>query len=213
MDVIGIAGYCDTTTYNSGVCATDSKGSFHWPLTRTKGRNGSVAHSNKDIEGMRDCLHECLSCSGCHYVSFSRTERDCSWYRKCDLNHLGTQWNTFHHSRKVREPNGTVSKDVVAFLETQRIAVEASRSRPRLVDLVVYGGPHYDALLELRMHELSRVDLFVVVEHQRPGGMATGRTFNLTSTRFLPYASRTKHIVVSKQLNEFVDFEMQVAHW
>ena len=58
---------------------------------------------------------------------------------------------------------------------------------PRVVDVVVYGGPHYDAVLELRMRELNAtVGLFVVVQHARPNGAVW--------PRFAPFAHKIVHV-------------------
>jgi hypothetical protein len=205
-DPIGLIGYCEPTEYNSGDCAIGGKGSFQWPLLSRF--NGTVDRDAKEIEGMRDCVRECLSCASCFYVSFSRNERDCSWYQSCDLDALQNEFDfTHHHPRKVREADGSITAESKTFLDGPR-ASTLSRPRPRLVDLVVYGGPHYDALLELRMSELSRADLFIVVEHVRPGGAAAGRRFDKTSDRFRPYADRTHHILrETPLLDEFIDLE------
>ena len=115
------------------------------------------------------------------------------------------------------------------------------RTRPgRLVDVVVYGGPHYDPLLELRMHELRDLaQLFVVIEHDRPSprpsahrqpssgttnsgstrggaGAEAGRRFDPTRARFARFASRVRHVRLgppaSGAVDEFVDLELQ-GYW
>lgn len=210
---IGRIGYCEPTDFNSGDCSTSAKGSFAWPLVSRYSVTSLLSQEAKELEGMRDCVRECLSCAQCFFVSFSRNERDCSWYKACDLNRLQNAFDFTHHqSRRVRNDDGTIAAEARAFLDGPR-ARGASGPRPRLVDIVAYGGPHYDPILELRMSELaSRVDLFVVVEHERPGlqsARRAARGFNKTSERFLPYAARTAHVRRAAPLDEFVDFEQQ----
>ena len=45
--------------------------------------------AERRIDTLADCARVChLYCARCHFVSFSERNRDCSWYRACDLRHL-----------------------------------------------------------------------------------------------------------------------------
>ena len=79
-------------------------------------------------------------------------------------------------------------------------ALPQSKTRPRLVDVVIWGGPHYDEVLQVRMHELSElVDLFVIIEHTRPmsSSMVAARRFDWGKPWLVPFANRTRHFRLS----------------
>ena len=65
-----LRGYCAKTAPVPGSCSQSSCGS--WKL-RT----------------LRSCVARCQGCERCHFVSFSRRHRDCSWFFDCDLSRLG----------------------------------------------------------------------------------------------------------------------------
>ena len=209
LPAVGHLGYCATTEYNSGECDVDNKGSFKWPIGR-RHAGSDLSDHERDIGGMQDCMQKCLLCARCDLVSFSRSERDCSWYRSCDLEHLLDEFATGHHSQRVRF-NGSVTAEAKAFMATPvrspgaaGAAARASAggaTRRRLVDIVTYGGPHYDQLLELRMVELSElVDVFLILEHSRPAAKhasPSARGLDLTQARFAPFANRTRHLRLS----------------
>ena len=67
----------------------------HCGITTTAGdcdisRHGAFGLSDCAIEGgwetaVSECLEKCERCSGCRFVTVSLSYKDCSWYRKCDL--------------------------------------------------------------------------------------------------------------------------------
>ena len=63
----GTPGYCDTTDEHAeqGCSATRRKGTF----TDTPNRSA--------------CFALCGGCERCHFVSYSRQDQDCSWFRSC----------------------------------------------------------------------------------------------------------------------------------
>ena len=111
---VGHLGYCETTTYNSGDCAVDSKGSFRWPIG-DRHAWPDLSDYEREIAGMQDCMLQCLQCARCDLVSFSRTERDCSWYSNCDLDKLLHTFATGHHSQRVRL-HGNITAEANSFM-------------------------------------------------------------------------------------------------
>lgn len=197
MTSVGVVGFCAETEYNSGDCAASAKGSFEWPV----GQRHTATHlgeHDREVGGMIDCMHKCLDCKRCNFVSFSRRERDCSWYASCNLDKISDSFNTGHHSRRVRL-NGSVTAEALAFLgKPPPKPAGTTNAKARLVDVVTYGGPHYDQLLELRLVELTDlVDIFLVLEHARPAHptmTAAARGFDISQRRFAPFASRIRHV-------------------
>ena len=67
----------------------------HCGITTTVGdcdisRNGGLGLSDAAVKGgwetaVSECLGKCTRCSGCQFVTVSLVFKDCSWYRKCDL--------------------------------------------------------------------------------------------------------------------------------
>ena len=205
-------GYCAATDAGKlGDCAAGSKGCFAWPLEAQR-----YTQPAGKLRGLQACIRECLTCARCNFVSFSRVERDCSWYFECDLRKLHNGTATGHSSVRVRDPaTGGLLDPVRQFMEAgYGREAGAPSSPPRLVDVVVYGGPHHDLVLEARMHELDPVvSLFVVAEHLRPGGGGgSAAAFSTARTRFAPFANRTRHVVLPASegtVPEFVDLELQ----
>ena len=172
-------GYCAPTDYGSGDCSASAKGCFAWPLptkTRPAGRDAAT----RDWLGVQACVRMCLECSRCRYISFARSERDCSWYADCNMEQLQgrvdrTTGPTVHRTVHVRaERAGPALPQVERFLATRppsERAGGAETARSRVVDVVVYGGAHHDRLLAARMLELSSVvSLFLVIELPARGG-------------------------------------------
>ena len=199
-------GVCAVTGYDTGDCGVDDRGSFHWPLSTLAKTPHTLSSKWQDLLGLQACVRKCLACSRCRYVSFSRFERDCSWYSTCNLNALSNGEN-MHRTVMVRhegDVSATAEVESLLNLAPQRgaggtpFAESPVAAPPRLLDMVVYGGPHYDALLEMRMFELrSLVLAFVVIEHARPS--ASARRFDPTSARFLPYANITRRVQLAPQ--------------
>jgi hypothetical protein len=119
------AGYCGRT-WRSGNCTIDDKGS--WSLT-----------------SLSACRSACLACPRCRYLSFSRTERDCSWYTECSLADLR------------RSPNSAPDYVTLALrsqIESTALA-NTSSSRPlddsrplRVAVATVSLGPFVPALVQ-----------------------------------------------------------------
>lgn len=61
-------GYC-AQTFRAGNCSTGSKGTWTLP-------------------SLSSCRAACLACPRCAAISYSRVERDCSWYSRCDAHDL-----------------------------------------------------------------------------------------------------------------------------
>ena len=70
-----IRGHCGITT-TAGDCDISSKGVFGLSDGAVKG--GWQA-------AVSECVGKCERCSGCQFVTVSLAYKDCSWYRKCDL--------------------------------------------------------------------------------------------------------------------------------
>lgn len=206
-----IDGYCaETTSGKVGDCTAGNKGCFRWPPSPASAPSGK-------LRGLQACVLECLKCARCNYVSFSRLEHDCSWYHSCDLSHLFSGTATGHTSLRVRDEAGGTLLPIQQFLQPSQSSVaQPAQAPPRLVDLVIYGGAHHDAVLEVRMHELSPlVGLFVVAEHQRPHSGAPA--FSATHPRFERFANQTRHVLLpastpkehNLKVAEFLDLELQ----
>lgn len=75
---IARGGYCASTS-GSTDCSKHHKGS--WPLNAASGWTSAAAQ----------CLELCRACASCHFITVSLPEQDCSWYAKCDVEHLHTE--------------------------------------------------------------------------------------------------------------------------
>jgi hypothetical protein len=192
-------------------------GEWMWPLPRARKHPRTVGFSVADADAMdrlvmRDCIEACIDCSRCRVISVSRLEKDCSWYSQCDTSHLGDAFGTYHRSFVVRGEDGSVTADAARL--TKQALEHAPVTRivtPRVVDVVVYGGPHYDAVLELRMRELSEtVGLFIVVQHARPRGPDEGRSFDpaRAGSRFQPFAHKVSVYNSEQVVDEFLDLDV-----
>ena len=67
-----LVGTCAVTTVG-GDCGSGERGAWHMP-------HGSLSA----------CARRCDECARCRFVSFSRTNADCSWFSECDLDALTT---------------------------------------------------------------------------------------------------------------------------
>ena len=91
--LMGVAGFCAKTDVFEGVhCSeTDVKGSW---------TESSLAH----------CVAQCEACTRCHFVSFSPTDNDCSWFASCPKLGSGgdlTNYVGAHATWQVRHPDGS----------------------------------------------------------------------------------------------------------
>ena len=111
----GAPGFCGVTGRKEGLrCASrDAKGS--WPAV-----------------DLRQCLEWCDACQQCRFVSFSKADFDCSWFRECGVlqtKQVGWQgWQTHtagHVTWQVRHADGTATP-AVDFLRSG----DRRRSRP-----------------------------------------------------------------------------------
>ena len=79
----GRMGYCHTTEWSEGDCFRGDKGSF--PVGRLESHAPNIAD-------LTDCVSYCRDlCPRCAYISFSRQQRECSWFAECDLKRLHTE--------------------------------------------------------------------------------------------------------------------------
>ena len=87
-----LPGYCAVTEFSSrmAVCTTDRSGAWH------------MLPTEDTVEGQRSCAKRCTRCRNCRFVSYSRTQNDCSWYAECNITALGSQLQTKHHSALVK---------------------------------------------------------------------------------------------------------------
>lgn len=119
-------GYC-ARTMREGDCDVDERGT--WTLT-----------------SLAACRSRCLKCARCTAISFSRLERDCSWYYECDLYDLRRPPRSApdYVSMRIRPaPNGTSS------LSRSEPAAAAESVRPLRVALATLSlGPFVAALVQ-----------------------------------------------------------------
>ena len=67
-------GLCEETPDDPGDCSAGGKGSFR------------LSQQVSDMQSaIRECSRRCRSCGRCRYISVSVANRDCSWYRSCEL--------------------------------------------------------------------------------------------------------------------------------
>lgn len=95
---LGWPGYCGTTGSDEAGCSG----------RRRKGTWEGVRQLNH-------CLDHCRNCSRCHYVSFSASFGDCSWFRACNTDKLQTALSRAHTTYRVRTANGALSSLDVAL--------------------------------------------------------------------------------------------------
>ena len=102
-------GLCAETTFDPGDCKGGLSGS--WEPGASSG-----------VHSLADCVAACKCCSACRFISFSAANKDCSWYRSCDLSGLTTDGvaagyvtlavhkarappSSSHHVSKAKHPN------------------------------------------------------------------------------------------------------------
>lgn len=81
----GSNGYCGETT-PGGDCQSGEKGSI--PLNREE-------EVRTWWHATATCMGHCARCANCHFMTVSLRYKDCSWYRTCDLEKLGTKIQGF----------------------------------------------------------------------------------------------------------------------
>ena len=96
------------------------------------GAGGDCAHGDKGVlrggvarswqwSSLRaltiSCLHACAACGRCKYISVSLLYVDCSWYHRCDVDHLPSSSTTRSHL------SGPVSAQLLETLGVARPTV------------------------------------------------------------------------------------------
>ena len=89
---LGWPGYCGTTGSDEAGCS-DRRRKGTW----------------EGVRQLNHCLDHCRNCSRCHYVSFSASHGDCSWFRACDTDKLKTALSRAHTTYRVRTANGALT--------------------------------------------------------------------------------------------------------
>ena len=89
---LGWPGYCGTTGSDEAGCS-DRRRKGTW----------------EGVRQLNHCLDHCRNCSRCHYVSFSASLGDCSWFRACDTDKLQTALSRAHTTYRVRTANGALT--------------------------------------------------------------------------------------------------------
>ena len=82
-------------SYGSGFCQATEEGKPGDCSVGTMGSWGLGArHTISWKVASQVCMHRCLACNRCRFVSVSLTQKDCSWYASCDT--LQTSVPGFH---------------------------------------------------------------------------------------------------------------------
>ena len=95
------AGYCSSTSAQPAGCNSTAKGSWPtggWPAETLE---ACVAHATN------------AACSNANFVSFSKVNHDCSWYRDCDMDRLGHADG--YETRLLRVPAPDADADLFAL--------------------------------------------------------------------------------------------------
>ena len=102
-------GICTTTVDGwQGDCERVLLGT--WPVAR-----GTAVHD------ANSCVERCRSCLRCQFVSFSRQNRDCSWFHSCDS-----------------LAEATLTQTVAAFLTGPRIERNGTAAQPKALGLTSF---------------------------------------------------------------------------
>ena len=105
--------------WQNGICGTTTQ--FEGRRCRVSEKQGSwVAASRKY------CAALCVACPRCHYVSYSKADNDCSWFRTCDF-HKSPR-GLMAVSLQVRLNHGLVAAGTLAT--SQRNHTRSSVTRP-----------------------------------------------------------------------------------
>ena len=92
-----VSGFCRSTKWSEGAnllksCPSSSHGGW-W------------SHS------LASCLAGCERCQQCHFISFSSSDQDCSWFRNCPKVQKGEDVKDYyltHTTWQIRAPDGTL---------------------------------------------------------------------------------------------------------
>lgn len=77
---------------------------------------GSWAASTANISTLAECAAKAKSCSQANFVSFSKPQNDCSWYKSCDMQHLLRPGNWQGESEVIHEvPPSPTTPEVFAL--------------------------------------------------------------------------------------------------
>ena len=105
------AGSCGQTRAGAGGdCAHGDKGVLRGAVARSW--QWSSLHALTI-----SCLHACAACGRCNYISVSLLYVDCSWYHRCDVDHLPSSSTTRSHL------SGPVSAQLLETLGVARPTV------------------------------------------------------------------------------------------
>ena len=87
------SGFCGHTAF--GPACQGSNGALPLDSLQPRRRDWRAA--------FEACEAACRACDNCNYVTVSLKDKDCSWYRDCDLEHLNTQFAGFY-TKRVQRP-------------------------------------------------------------------------------------------------------------
>ena len=116
-----------------GFCGYTVAGSPH---SCDRGDSGSIGLSIRSAQtlerAVRTCLEACNRCKRCNYITVNSAERDCSWYYRCDMDHLNQQYTGFlsgpnvilHHANA----GTTTFHEVVLFMHLEKTGGSTIRS-------------------------------------------------------------------------------------
>lgn len=95
---------------------------------------GSWSVRDHRIISFAECAARCALCANCRFVTYSPSEDDCSWYSRCNLNHLGVMPG-FYSAEVVREagPLRPVSSGEGNAFREARFTVQATEAYSRRV--------------------------------------------------------------------------------
>ena len=105
VEMSWLPGYCESASIYGATC--ESAASVG---------EGAAAKGSWQLGSTRDCIVRCSACPQCAFVSYSRTEEDCSWFASCNTSRL-SQGATKHRTLRVRDLDGNI---VMRAQERQR---------------------------------------------------------------------------------------------
>ena len=92
-----VSGFCRSTKWSEGANLLKSCPSYS--------HGGWWSHS------LASCLAGCERCQQCHFISFSPSDQDCSWFRNCPKVQKGEDVKDYyltHTTWQIRAPDGTL---------------------------------------------------------------------------------------------------------
>lgn len=119
-----LPGYCESASIYGAAC--ESAASVG---------QGTAAKGSWQLGSARDCIVRCSACPQCAFVSYSRTEEDCSWFASCNTSRLSQGRRHKHRTLRVRDSDGNI---VMRAQERQRRV----RSDAELLEDLAHGFWH-----------------------------------------------------------------------